>query len=301
MLRYSIVFMVVVLGLRAQAYAFCQPGDERTCFANGGQGIQVCGDNAQYGPCSSYIPPRTCSDPFPVPADAFTVQCMAADGSRCASTITLDQCPELNSEAYDAGALDIDAYNWLQQNGKCAIAYDDGSGYYLHGVCRPGCFAADTQILTSIEAGVAGVPAGKITSATRLMSLDDKATNDHFALIQRPIDVPTHGPEIPDLFVFTLSNGKKLRVTNAHPMVLANGGVIRADLVQPRAMFIGSDGHPVAVLAITREPATAEVYGFETNSETKAGHIIVAEGVLVGDLKIQDELQAELTGLEARR
>lgn len=246
-------------------------------------------------------PPRKCSDPAPFVADLFTVQCKAADGSRCANTIDTNLCHELNDEAYGEGIIDSDAYSWLQQVGKCAIAYDAGAGYRLQGVCRPGCFAEDTQILTSIEAGLSGTPAGRVTSSTQLMSLADKASPEHVNLIPRAIDVPTHGPEKPDLFVFALSNGKKLRVTNAHPMVLADGSVIRANRVQPHAAFVGNDGQPVYVLAIAREPAVGEVFGFETRSDTRVGHIIVAEGVLVGDLKIQDELQAELTGLEARR
>jgi hypothetical protein len=247
-------------------------------------------------------PKRTCSDPAPAVADLFTVQCRAADGSRCANTIDTNLCHELNEEAHGEGVINDEAFNWLQSTGKCAIAYVDGMGYHLEGVCRPGCFAEDTEILTSIEAGLApGTPAGRVTSATQLMSLADKASPQRVNLIPRTIDVPTHGPEEPDLFVFTLSNGKRLRVTNAHPMVLTDGSVIRANRVQPHAMFAGSDGRPVAVLAITRESAKGDVFGFETKSDTRMGHIIVAEGVLVGDLRIQDELQAELTSLEARR
>jgi|GEM_PF-5072207 len=274
-------FALAALGLNT-AHAICMP-DDTQC------------------PPSRPPPKRTCADPAPTVADQFTVQCKAADGSRCASTIDTNLCHELNEEAFGEGVIDSGAFTWLQNNGKCAIAYVDGMGYHLEGVCRPGCFAETTQILTSSQGGLAGTPAGRITSESRLMALADKASLDRVDLIPHKIDVPTHGAEKPDLFVFSLSNGNKLRVTNAHPMVLADGSVIRADRVKPHTYFVGNNGGPVAVLAITREPAVGEVYGFETNSETRMGHIIVAEGVLVGDLKIQDELQAELTGLEARR
>jgi hypothetical protein len=298
--RMTIISLMSILGLAGvrinTAHAICMPSDPD---------------------CPPPRPPpaRTCADSPPLVADLFTVQCKAADNSRCGDNITTGLCHDLNVEVFGANAINLQAFNWLEANGKCAIAYPDGSGYRLQGVCRPGCFAEDTQI--SIEPhsdpGVLPRPAmpgssieavesaGKLTTATRLMSLGDKASIDRVSLIPRPIDVPTHGPEKPDLFVFSLSNGRRLRVTNAHPMVLADGSVIRANRVQPKAVFIGGDGRPVDVLAITREPATGDVYGFETRSDTRLGHIIVAEGVLVGDLKIQDDEQAELTGLEARR
>ncbi len=67
MLRYLLVFVVVVLGVHGKAYAFCQPGDERVCFVNGEQGVQVCLDNNQFGPCSVSRPPPPPPPPVPAP------------------------------------------------------------------------------------------------------------------------------------------------------------------------------------------------------------------------------------------
>src|SRR5439155_4661948 len=120
MLRYSLVFVVVVVGLRGQAQATCWNEPEITCFVNGEPGTKTCQGNT-YGPCIPDAP--QCGGPYPVPADSFSVQCMAGDGSRCAASIDINVCHELNDEAYGAGVLDSNAYNWLLQNGKCAIAY----------------------------------------------------------------------------------------------------------------------------------------------------------------------------------
>jgi hypothetical protein len=305
MLRYSFVLMVVILGLRGQAHAFCQPGDERTCFANGGEGTQTCGDDGRYGPCSSFIPPRQCTPILPAVADDFDMACKAADESGCSDRISQAQCPVLNDEVHSAGAITDQALVWLTQNNRCAVAYDalDGRGYHVQAVCRPGCFAEDTQILTaSNQDGLtASKPAAQVTVKDVLIAMADEASIEDVKLVARTIGVPTHGPEVPPLFVFTLSNRAKLRVTEHHPMVLADGSVVRASNVKPKALFMGIDGVPVKVVSIGREFTTGQVYGFETNSDTRIGHVIVAEGVLVGDLKLQDELQAELKGIEARR
>src|SRR5437867_6720526 len=74
--RMNIISQVSIFGLAGvglhTAHAICLP-DDTEC------------------PPSRNPPPRSCSDPAPYPADTFTVQCMAADGSRCANTITLAQ------------------------------------------------------------------------------------------------------------------------------------------------------------------------------------------------------------------
>src|SRR5215470_14350188 len=60
-----------------RALALCFPGDEKTCIVNGQPGIQVCGNNGFYGPCTPTVPPAP-----PVPAVPTVI-------SRTESSITL--------------------------------------------------------------------------------------------------------------------------------------------------------------------------------------------------------------------
>src|SRR5262245_39014188 len=104
--RMTIISLMSIFGLAGvglnTAHAICRP-DDTEC------------------PPPRPAPERTCYDPYPAVADLFTVQCMAADGSRCADTIGTALCHELNAEAYGEGVMNQEAFNWLEHNGKCAI------------------------------------------------------------------------------------------------------------------------------------------------------------------------------------
>jgi hypothetical protein len=101
--------------------------------------------------------------------------------------------------------------------------------------------------------------------------------------------------------VFALSNGARLRVTQHHPMILEDGVIVEAAQVEAGASFIGVGGQAVAVASITRESTKEDVFNFQTVGDTQLGHVIVANGVLVGDLKLQNELAAEQASIELRR
>ena len=110
-----------------------------------------------------------------------------------------------------------------------------------------------------------------------------------------------YGDEQADLYVFSLSNGHDLRVTQHHGMVLADGRVIEARKVAEGDLFIALDGSEVVVQSIGREPTSADVYNFFLSVETPQEHIIAAEGVLVGDLAWQSTLTSELDSISLRR
>ncbi|HEX3481879.1 MAG TPA: Hint domain-containing protein [Kofleriaceae bacterium] len=243
---------------------------------------------------------------IPIPADAFDCQCKTVlidPTQRCSGPLPMDQCSSMISIAFSNGLLTSDAVTFLQNNGFCPVIGDLGSGLRILDFCPAGCFAAQTQILTSVPRdGKAGyTPASEITSQDTLMSMADEASLSEVTMAPSTIKRLVHGPEEPPLYVFGLANGSTLRVTQHHPMVLHNGKIIEANQVGRHMSFIGVDGKRVAITSITREPATGEVFNFQTAGDTQLSHVIVAEGVLVGDLKLQNELEAEPGAIELRR
>jgi hypothetical protein len=251
-------------------------------------------------------PPPRCPAALPHPATAFSLECKANEDpnqTRCATDIPPLICTNMINEALALQLITVDGWTWLTNNRWCPVHYDVGAGERVQAVCKEGCFAEDTQILVGFDDD--GEPrtksAGKITVNDTLVSLADEASLLDLDLVARGIGRPVHGPEQPALFVFEMSNGARLRVTQHHPMVLANGKILEAARVTPGASFVGLDGEPVAVLSISREHTTEHVYNYETSSDTRLGHIIVAEGVLVGDLHVQNTQDREQGAIELRR
>jgi len=248
-----------------------------------------------------------CPAAIPNPADQNAVFCFTENkpiGTRCATAIDPATCDNLNAIAWNGGLLTADGLAYLQQIGFCAVPLPPPLPLAILDFCPRGCFAADTQILSEVKSaggGASYVPASSVAPNSPVMTMADDASIGGVSLAQHSVKRIVLGPEDLDLFVFALSNGRALRVTQHHPMVLDDGSIIEARKVSPGMSFVGVDGAMVSVAAITREAPTADVFNFDTGSSTLLGHIIVAEGVLVGDLKIQNDLESEQASIDLRR
>lgn len=246
-----------------------------------------------------------CPAVIPVPANETQIACYTNKpvGQRCATAIDQTVCDFLNNTALSNGLITQGGFNFLNQVSFCAIVMDLGQGFRVFDFCPKGCFAADTQIASSVASdGLAGyVPARSVAPKSTVVSMTDDASFSNLLLAPLSVKRIVLGPEDADLFVFALANGHTLRVTQHHPMVLDSGEIVQASQVNQKMSFVGLDGQPVAVTSITREKPTADVFNFETEGDTQLSHIIVAEGVLVGDLKIQNELSDEEGSIALRR
>jgi hypothetical protein len=250
-----------------------------------------------------------CPAAIPAPADSTAVACFTVNkpvAQRCATAVSPADCDAFNAMAWNAGLLTPDGLSYLNDILFCAIVVSipPGAPPRIYDFCPRGCFAADTQLLSSFKsAGGAAdyVQASSVAPKSTLLSLTDDASLSDIILAPQSVKRVVLGPEDADLFVFALENGRTLRVTQHHPMVLDNGKIVEASQVGPGMSFVGIDGQSVTVTAITREKPTADVFNFETAGDTKLSHIIVAEGVLVGDLKIQNELASEQASIDLRR
>ncbi len=247
---------------------------------------------------------QSCPVAIPAPASAHDCECKTLAkpiGERCAAPLPPDQCRTLIADAFARQLLTADARDWLTVHGFCPVFIAGVTG--ILDFCPVGCFAADTQILTDLSGdGTASfTAAADLLPQKPLMALSDEASFDAVDLVSRRVQRVVYGPEVAPLFVFTLGNGATLRVTEHHPMVLDNGAIVEAAAVKPESSFIGIDGQTVAITAITREPATADVFNFETDGDTQLGHVVSAARVLTGDLKLQNELAAEQHSIELRQ
>jgi hypothetical protein len=246
-----------------------------------------------------------CPAVVPVPANQTDIACYTVNkpiNQRCATAIEPNVCSFLNNTALGQGLVTQDGFDFLGSVGFCAIVMDPGTGFRIVDFCPVGCFAADTQFLSTIgpKGQASFLSASSVEPDSQLMGMAAPSLRD-VVLAPQSIQRIVVGPEDADLFVFGLVNGSTLRVTSHHPMVLDSGKIIEAAKVDPGMSFVGFDGKTVAINSITREKPVGDVFNFETRSDKQLGHIIVAEGVLVGDWKIQRELVDEEGSIALRR
>ncbi len=242
-----------------------------------------------------------CPGALSIPALQAEVECLAgANSSRCGGGLPPALCRENNLRALNNGLLSQDAYDWLEANGYCAVNID--GVHMIVAICPVGCFEQDTAILAvAADGSEQWVAAKEIGLTHQLFGLNANALLSSPRLDGRSIRRMAYGDEDSDLYVFSLSNGHKLRVTQHHGMVLSDGRVVEARKVVEGDVFVSIDGDDVLVESIHRMPTDADVYNFFLDVETPQEHILAAEGVLVGDLAWQSTLVSELNSIALRR
>ncbi len=242
---------------------------------------------------------RVCPTNFSRPATEWEVECKAGlDRTRCIE-LSAEKCATYNKNAYyTTKVLSYSAYNWLETNGFCAIAIGDE----LTAICPKGCFEGATELMTLTPEGLEGTTLARdISELDTLAGLTSSSSLTKPELTSRSIRHITQGPEASPLYVFSLENGRELAVTQHHGMVLADGRVIEAQDVESGDLFVDIDGNNIKVQEISRRYTDEDVYNFRVNANDAQGHIIVAEGILVGDLSWQNELVAEMASIRLRK
>src|ERR1051325_1757999 len=116
-------------------------------------------------------PPPVCTTIAPVPASQFDCECKAQNMGRCGDQITEAVCGTLIDQAISGGYVVSTTRSYFVNNHYCPVVYDAGDGTRLQGVCRWGCFAEDTQLLTGMsdDGEACTTPASQLVAGDKLM------------------------------------------------------------------------------------------------------------------------------------
>ncbi|WP_375767338.1 Hint domain-containing protein [Archangium gephyra] len=218
---------------------------------------------------------------------------------RCIGGITWEECKRELDYGLQQQLISLSAYNWGVANGYYPVIDRYNK---IGAVCKCGCFEANTLILTQDKDGFgAWLEAKKVKETAKLVALDEAATLTKPSFSGKSIKAFSRGEEKPALYVFGLDNGRQLKVTQNHGMLLSDGRVVEAKTLDVGAEFVAVDGSTVRVTNLSFENTKKDVYNFEVDASFSAGHIIAAEGVLVGDLAWQNQLGREIGSIVVRQ
>lgn len=115
----------------------------------------------------------------------------------------------------------------------------------------------------------------------------------------------TVGPEENPVFRFQVSSGESVTVTELHPMVVSKNGsydMVLAKSVQAGDLLVTGSGREAAVVAIESyklEPSQNLVYNVDTKGQQLLDHVVIANGVLTGDIVWQNLLAERWQRIEA--
>lgn len=212
-------------------------------------------------------------------------------GKRCEDTqeLTPAQCVQTREDAFKSGCIG----KWERQ-----IAASNAWSVFCVGrriilVCPCSCFDASTKIMAHGSSAPQWLEAADISVDDKLVTLNASATISTLDQSEswgiRNLRWITSGPEENDMFVFNLSTGRELSITQNHAVLLYSGVVKAAKDINATDQFVDAKGARVEIVEIYRRPAEdGNVYNFLVDTDEPQGHLVLAEGVMVGDSIWQD-------------
>ena len=214
-----------------------------------------------------------------------------------------DKCAKSPNTAMYSGCINDVERTWALWAGLFVICDpNEDSHKEIYHACPCSCFAPETKILVMRES--LGEPiwsrADQITRDDSIVTLGDSSTLGSPIFESREILYTTSGEEHPALISIETTTGVVLSLTQHHAVLLSDGRMITAKELTTDDDLVDWRGNPVGILAIKRERAGEMVYNVASAGTQKTSHLILAEGILVGDLLWQNSLAAELGEVAVR-
>lgn len=226
------------------------------------------------------------------------------------------QCEDLRTLAYKIGCIDDEDLAALRRYGAFPSCSIIGPEYMrtkrpidmMISWCPCGCFAPDTMIgaISKSRPFLTEATAGEIASNKDDFLLNHLSNDSTLSYIKddyTPIRIVSKGPEELPLYVIHTDEGKVLKVTSRHPVLLHDGQMVMASQLKKGDFLVNKMAMPVRITDITREKLTEDVVNFSTDvkEDSLKNHIIFAEGYLVGDQYWQSSLESEFNRVVIRK
>jgi hypothetical protein len=216
---------------------------------------------------------------------------------RCRAGVTPDRCERQRATALAKKCIEPDEYEALKSMGGMPTCYEEDSSFM--GWCPCGCFAADTKIKSNALNLIEEISTQNLIELfasghrPQVAHLSSASTVQDLQFKSSPVRNVSVGPEaLPLVVISTDEKGSagQIALTTNHPVVLADGSIIRAERLQPGQKLLNYLGRPETIKTVARKSYSGLVYNFNVNSPLDNEHIVIANGLLMGDLHLQGSL-----------
>lgn len=173
------------------------------------------------------------------------------------------------------------------------------------GKCACGCFYPTSKIVvfdksTNKELEVNAIDIFN-NDVFNFLTFSEDSKIDDLVEISAPIHSRVSGKEALPIVEIHLDNGRSLKLTTKHAVVMFNGAVKKAKDIKTGDTLLGRYSDPISVTKISAINYGGNVYNFSTGNKGVKSDLIVSEGVVVGDLDYQNRLSKKKQAFELRK
>ncbi len=155
------------------------------------------------------------------------------------------------------------------------------------GTCVAGCYTASQQL--EFDGKFSSIESAYSSGLSTVTALSSDATMDALSFEEQPIRAFVKGDTDEYIYRIEGSNGHQLEVTAEHPMVNADGVIVKAKALEPGDILLGSDGMEIVIQNISSYQFVGTVWNVQPQSHNKIENILNAEGFLTGSVRFQNE------------
>jgi intein/homing endonuclease len=97
-----------------------------------------------------------------------------------------------------------------------------------------------------------------------------------------------------EIMKIATETGKEIKVTLEHPLVNENGAFVEAGAVEVGSYLMNEFGEAEKVVSVEKTEIEGKVYNLETEGQKMTDKVIAAQGLLNGDVRVQNSKAAKL-------
>lgn len=168
----------------------------------------------------------------------------------------------------------------------------------IAGTCTAGCYTPDQQLqFDSQYMSIEEAYQSEVRTVTALSAASHELV---MSFAEQPIKAFVSGQTDEPIFTLATTDGQRLEVTGEHPMVAADGRIVPARSLQSGDALLGSDGDIHELRSVASRPYRGVVWNLTPVSQKKIDNVIVAQGLLTGSGRFQNEWANEAFRLGQR-